>query len=95
MAASKRIQLENLTRDVIHLPVAAGLPDEAHGLFTLGDKADTDDKVPKGRTRDPRYQPDPIRVVSSEQLEQFGPRFGELLADQIAQKRVRRTELAA
>ena len=95
MATNKRYQYENLTRDVHLIPVQGGLPEEANGLFVLGDKADTDDKVPKGTTRDPRFQPDPVRIVTAEQETAFGPLFAAIIADQIKQKRIRRTELAA
>lgn len=84
---ARRIQLENLTRDVLHIPVANG------EFLVLGDKADTDDNVPASG-RDERLQPKPVRVFSETAWENLGPLAQEVIADQVAQRRLRRVELA-
>lgn len=89
-----RVQITNMTRDVLHLPTE--LP-EPRDYVILGDKADTDDQVPggpKSPKRDPIRQPSPVLVVTSEELESYGAGFAALLEDQRRQGRVQVVELA-
>ena len=92
---AKRVQLENLTRDRILIPVEVGGNADDGKLLDLGDKTDVDDKVPAGFTRDTRLQPAPAIVLSEDGYKRLGSLAHLMIEDQIAQKRLRRVDLAA
>jgi hypothetical protein len=90
----RRVQLENLTRDRILIPVESGGTHDDGKALMLGDKLDTDDRVPRGVKRNEALQPKPAWEGTREQYEAFGSFAHGIIADQVAQKRIRRTELA-
>lgn len=90
-ASGKRVQLENNTRAIYHLPSAK----TGVGYVVLGDKLDTDDRVPPGRERDPKRQPSPKVVMTSAEYAEHGPTFDKVVGDLVKQGFIRRTELAA
>jgi hypothetical protein len=91
---AKRIQLTNLTRDVLMIPVEAGMPRGAEQLLIIGDKIDTDDQVPEGQKRDPKYQPKPVWVGTEEQYNSFGEWACSIIEELISMGRLGRVELA-
>ncbi len=88
--STKRLQFENNTRAIYHLPseVADG------GFVVLGDKLDTDDRVPQGRARDSKLQPSPKVVMTADEYAKHGKLFDSLVRDLERQGFIRRTELA-
>lgn len=81
------IQVENLSRDVLMLEKPGG------GLFILGDREDTDDKVPS-TGRNPKLQPHPVVRLTPAEYDELGDHIHAIIADQVAQNRVRVVELA-
>lgn len=91
---TKRVQISNLHRDVLLIPVEAGGNDQDGKMFRLGDKVDTDDQVPAGRVRDERYQPNPVVVVTPQQWSQFGAWARGVIDEFVTMGRLNRQELA-
>lgn len=83
----KVIQLTNLTRDVLMLE----RPDKS--LLILGDREDTDDKVPSSG-RNPKLQPNPVVELRPAEYDALGPHVRAVIDDQIQQGRLRKLELA-
>lgn len=81
-----RVQIENLTRDVFIVP------GDGNRLLVLGDREDTDAKVPK-TGRDPRLQPNPKVTMSAAEWAAHGPFVHGIIKDQVAQGRVSLVEL--
>lgn len=94
-STAKSVQLENRTRDRIYIPVQAGGNADDGKLLVLGDKLDTDDRVPQGHERNTALQPAPVVTLKGSDYEGLGAFAHGILDDQIAQKRIRKTELAA
>lgn len=74
---TRKFRLTNLNRDVILIPVDGGGNAEDGKLFRLGDKEDTDDKLPEAgadgkRPRDERFQPNPQIDIEPSSWELFG-----------------------
>lgn len=82
MATAKRIRLENLTRDVIHLQVGA----KADDVVVLGDKADGEAKG-----GDPKLQPSPVVQVDPAEWQRWDTSARAVVEDLIRQGRIRRT----
>ena len=98
-----RFQLENLTRTVYQFALEVEDADPRNpgrkiartvGFVALGDKADTDDRVPE-TGRDDKLQPPPVITLTSEGWERLGPHNQLWIEGEIAAGRIRRTELAA
>lgn len=103
------VVIESLTRDKIMIPVkiadpavlkrleAAGIIRD--GLMIFGDMVDVDGKVPlrpdgTPGVRDERWQPNPVRTLAATDYQALDDLSRLLLDDQVAQKRLRRTEQA-
>lgn len=94
---NRKIRFSHLVRDVLLLPVEGGMPVHPRlgvPMFVLGDKQDTDDRVPEGQVRDEALQPRPWVDVTVADYAQFGAEQRRVIEDQISQNRIARTELA-
>lgn len=97
-APGRKFRLTNLNRDVVLIPVEGGGNAEDGKLFRLGDKEDTDDKLPDAgpdgkRVRDERFQPNPQMDIEPSRWEQFGGWARERIEEFISMGRISRMEL--